>query len=107
MNKSSMFRLSLAAIGLAMTVSASAQSVAFSGLHVDGGLMKEMSNQRYQLISIKDPVAQARLSSVTIHDSGAQNGGLMKEMNPSKSAGIDNPAAQAHLNQVVLSDIAD
>lgn len=76
-----------------------------SGNH-DGGLMKQMMNEKYQPQVITDPNAQARLRQVVIAETGHQNGGLMKQMTLAKYQPkvITDPEAQARLRKVVIEE---
>ena len=91
--------------GLSGLSNAYAQSHIGSGNH-DGGLMKQMINEKYLPQVITDPDAQARLHQVVIAEPGHQNGGLMKQMTPAKyqPKDITDPDAQARLRQVVIAE---
>ncbi len=99
MKKVSAFKGILAITTISALFSVSAQ--AGSSGSGNGGLMKEMMNEKYQVQPVTDAASQAALRKVVIAGSSG-NGGLMKEMSPvHKEVHID-PAAQSHLDSVVI-----
>ncbi len=57
----------LVALAFSAAYSVSAQEQTNSGNH-NGGLMKQMLNEQYQIKSIKDPVTQQRLNKIDLGD---------------------------------------
>ncbi len=97
MKKVSVFKRVLAVAAIGAVFSASAQDSS-SG---NGGLMKEMMNDKHQVQPVTDAAAQAALSRVVITDGGG-NGGLMKEMSRVRHNVRIDPSAQTHLDSIVI-----
>lgn len=103
--KSSVVKSVIIVFSLLGFSNAYAQNYVGSGNH-DGGLMKQMMNEKYQPNVITDPNAQARLRQVVIADTSHQNGGLMKQMTLAKyqPKAIIDLDAQVHLRKVVITE---
>lgn len=103
--KSSVVKSIIVIFGLSGLSNVYAENYVGSGNH-DGGLMKQMMNEKYQLHVTTDPDAQVRLRKVVIEKTGHQNGGLMKQMTLAKyqPITITDPDAQARLRKVVIEE---
>ncbi|WP_320152835.1 hypothetical protein [uncultured Tolumonas sp.] len=65
-------KTTLMALAFSAAFSLSAKEQTNSGNH-NGGLMKQMMNEQYQIKSINDPVAQQRLNQIDLGDTNHQS----------------------------------
>ena len=67
-----LIKATVVALAFSAAFSISAQEQANSGNH-NGGLMKQMLNEQYQIKSINDPVAQQRLNQIDLGDTNHES----------------------------------
>ena len=71
MNKLLIVKTTVAALALSAALGVSAQEEN-SGNH-NGGLMKQMANEKYQVKTIHDPAAQQRLREIDLGDTNHES----------------------------------